>query len=172
MTQKRDTTSERGPGTQPVSIRPGRLRWLRRALRPLRRITAWFALVGEEQEIRRGSDQSIEVWVRDVEKWGREDRQRFESHVSALTGELRALRTEIEALQRTIDSGIGARADHTLKELWLRLESADAHQATAIQRLADEVARLVDENAAIFRALDSLRPLEGAELSVRDAENE
>jgi hypothetical protein len=172
MTQDGAPSSQADPGRPPVTLRPGRLRWLRRALRPFRRLAAWFALVGEEQEIRRGSDQSIEVWVRDVEKWGREDRERFESQMEALAGELRALREEIASLHRGLDSGIGARADTTLKELWLRLESADAHQATAIQRLADDVARVVDENAAILRVLDSVRPMEGAELSVRDAENE
>lgn len=169
MTQDRAPAPEGGPGRPPVRLRPGRLTWLRRALRPLRRVAAWFALVGEEQEIRRGSDQSIEVWVRDVEKWGREDRERFESQMDALAAELRALREEIGALHRVVDSGVGARADATLKELWLRLESADAHQATAIQRLADEVARVVDENAALFKLLDSLPQ---TELSVRDAESE
>jgi hypothetical protein len=146
----------------PEPASDGRFPWLRRAIRPLRRFAAWFALVNEERETRRGSDEGIETWVRDVERWGREDRERFEAQLVSLSKELLALRREFEAMQRTIDNGIGERADLTLKELWLRLESADAHQATAIQRLADDVAHVVERNAELLSVLDSLRPLESA----------
>lgn len=70
---------------------------------------------------------------------------------------LRELQASIEELRGVawtlndrLEKGVGERADVTLKEIWRRMESADARQTTALQRLAEEVERVLEENAAIL----------------------
>jgi SAM-dependent methyltransferase len=119
-----------------ASASPGRGSALKRLLRPFRRAVAWFALVGEERSSRAQALQRIE---------------REHGHV---LGELQASIEELRGVAWTLndrlDKGVGERADVTLKEIWRRMESADARQTTALQRLAEEVERVLEDNAAIF----------------------
>src|SRR5205807_6455835 len=112
-------------------------RWavVRRALRPIRRVAAWFALVDEESATRRGSDQTTEQSMNTLTERVARVAADLANEVRRLEAELGAIAERVEALHREVDDGFGARADLTIKELWKRLEFADATQATAIQRL-------------------------------------
>lgn len=111
---------------------------------------AWFALVREEESDRkRHVDTRIAALERRVEDVAG-DAERRAADVHA------AISASVEELRALLERGVGARADATLSELWRRMEAADARQATAIQRLAEEVERLREEQDATNELLERL----------------
>lgn len=119
---------------------------MRRALRPLRRFVAWFALVREEESDRK---RHVDLRIADLER--RLERAQHES-----AGRYEEVRRSLAEFRAIMDDGVGARADATLSQLWRRMEGADARQATAIQRLAEEVERLREEQEATNELLERL----------------
>lgn len=125
-------------GGSPINIPLGRFSRFRRAIRPLRRLAAWFALVHEEHDLRRGDVDSLR---RDV------------ARLLGVADKLEGWRQEIEATEQAVRE----RANGLVAEVWRRAELADANQATEIQRLAQSVARILRENAAVFTLFEEAR---------------
>ncbi len=110
-------------------------RRLGRFLQPLRRAAAKFALVDNERSAR---EEIIAIHGSAIHLVD----GRIDHLTAAMQAELRAVVNAVEALRAEIEGGYAVRADLTLSELWRRLEYADAQNATAIQRLRDDVDRL------------------------------
>jgi chaperonin cofactor prefoldin len=157
MTPDHNKTSATEPDVRPARESPGPAGGLRRLLRPFRRAAAKFAFVNEERQARKGivaiHGSAIAAIEHRLDELGSlaDDLQ---NEIRASTNGIEALRSGFDALRGEIDSGFGARADLTITELWRRLEYADARQTTEIQRLSEQVQRILEENAEIRRSLD------------------
>lgn len=139
---------------------------LRRSVRPLRRLVSWFALVREEESERK---RHVDTRIGELEQRTASLRAEFDTSLELRSGELgESFAAQIAELRTLLERGVGARADATLSELWRRMEDADSRQATAIQRLTEEVERLREEQEvtnALLERLGIISTPEALELS-------
>ena len=134
---------------QPLILSTERFRWLRKAVRPLRRFFAWFTLVYEERYWRITSDMELEEAAREtraVVDWTTKQLEKFAADIEEISKRTEGITAGLEA--RLIE-----RTDLLLEELWRRTEIGLANQARDVQKLQEQGQRLAHENAAILRLL-------------------
>jgi SAM-dependent methyltransferase len=136
---------------QPLILSTDRVKWLRKAIRPLRRFFAWFTLVYEERYWRITSDMELEEAHREtraIVDWTTQQLEKFAAEIERISSVTEGLTAGLEA--RLIE-----RTDLLLEELWRRSEIGLANQARDVQKLQEQAQRLAHENAAILRLLSA-----------------
>lgn len=118
-------------------------------------------MVHEEQDARYGDVDSVRQNVDSL-------RKEMERTSHELVARVEIVRDEMRAMDATMRE----RANALMSEIWRRMEVADAHQATEIQRLAEEVARIQRENATVFTLFEEAHIAEVAESSPTETEGE
>jgi SAM-dependent methyltransferase len=134
MEQEGAVAEQRPIEEDPLDLSTPRFRLLRRMIRPLRRLTAWFSLVYEERYWRVNADRDLQVAVEEAR-------------------EAKAIADWTSQELSSMEHRLIERGDLIAEELWRRSEVAVAAQARDVQRLQEEVTRLVRENTALLRLL-------------------